>query len=155
MSNGLAISNNPSYEVCLAACKVLGKASKAIQFAIGDLLNYANIKFGELAGQLEHETGYSYQTLRNFKSTAGAFPPSRRRESIEYSFYREMQGLPHQTQEALLNKIELGKQVISQSDIRVLKRSLFNREHKELSVLQHICDNFMIVCLDCGRIHDG
>ena len=105
-----------------------------------------------MVAQLEEDSRYSIEQLRNFKSVAKAFPPGRRRENIKYTWYAELQGLPRTTQEDYLRRLEAGTQKGSPKDVRPVRRALSSRSVGKLERYEHICDNFIRVCLDCGRI---
>jgi len=153
---GLLIEGSPSFSLCEVAYRDLNTVKGAVQFAIGDLLLYMDGKFGEMVSQLEEDTGYTRESLANFKSVAKAFPFSRRRENVEYSFFKELQGLPEATQEKILDDIESpNRPSLNQKEIRVIKRTLGNKSKVVISDSPHRCDNVVTLCLDCGRVIDG
>jgi hypothetical protein len=152
---GLLIMDDPDFNLCEKAYRDLNTVKGAVQFAIGDLLLYMDGKFGEMVSQLEEDTGYTRESLANFKSVAKAFPILRRRENVEYSFYKELQGLPEETQEKILDDIKApDRPSLNQKEIRVIKRALGNRRKIPTLRTPHVCSNVITLCLDCGRIHD-
>jgi len=72
----------------------------SIHWILGDLLNFAEVKFGEMASQLEHEWGFTYQTMADDKWVSSKFEISRRREKIkDYTKYKEIAALDIDEQE--------------------------------------------------------
>ena len=59
---------------------VLELATDRIQWAIGDWLNYGEMRFGEAYAQFVSLQRWKPQTLQNWKYVAKAFPPDERTE---------------------------------------------------------------------------
>ncbi len=70
---------------------------------MGDFLNWAEGRFGELAAQLEDATGFAYQTQANAKSVASRVPARVRVESLSWTHHREVAALDPDEQRRLLS----------------------------------------------------
>lgn len=103
---GLVITRELDYGEWSALGVKLRLLEKAIQFAIGDWLNYGNARYGETYTQAVEETGYSVGSLMNMKFVASRIEPSRRREALSFSHHAEVAGLPPSEQELWLNAAE-------------------------------------------------
>lgn len=90
---------------CEAGAK-LGRFGKAIQWWIGDWLNYGAVAYGEKYSRALEATGYEYQSLRDMASVAGEFEVSRRRDNLSWSHHREVAPLARAEQEAVLDRAE-------------------------------------------------
>jgi hypothetical protein len=90
---------------CEAGAK-LGRFAEAVQWWIGDWLNYGAVTYGEKYSQALAATGYEYGSLRNMASVAGEFDLSRRRDNLSWSHHAEVAGLGPAEQEAVLDQAE-------------------------------------------------
>lgn len=78
--NGLVRHGNPSYEECVVAASMLKTTERAIQFAIGDFLNYLDEHMGERAHQIiDYSEGWSEKTCAVYSWLAKRIDPERRR----------------------------------------------------------------------------
>lgn len=78
-----------------------------IRWWCGDLIAYGERHYREESYQaIEAATGYAAGTIANFAAVARAIPPSRRRESLEFSHHAAVAGLPPAEQDELLDRAE-------------------------------------------------
>lgn len=103
---GLVIERELSISEWAVLGDRLGVLGKAIQFAIGDWLNYGEIKYGETYSQFSELTGYKVETLQNIKFVAGRVEISRRRESLTFAHHAEVAGLVPSEQDYWLDCAE-------------------------------------------------
>lgn len=90
---GLTIERTLSFEEWSLLGSRLAVLGQAIQFAIGDWLNYGERRYGETYTQAVEETGYSVGSLMNMKFVASRIETSRRREDLSFSHHAEVAGL--------------------------------------------------------------
>lgn len=100
---GLVVSGAPTYDEWYQCGKFLTQAEKAIQFWIGDWINYGEKKYGETYTQAIDETGMDYGTLANDKYVASKIEFSRRRENLSFSHHQEVAPLDPDTQDKMLD----------------------------------------------------
>ena len=105
---GVRFTGSPSFDQLHATFITWQKINRLSSWAIGDLLNYAETKYGETYSQLMDETGLSYGRLANLKYLSGAVPLSRRRESLSLSHHQAVAFLSDNPseQERLLDAAE-------------------------------------------------
>lgn len=103
---GLVIEREMPIEEWAALGSRLGTLGKAIQWAIGDWLNYGNIRYGETYTQFADLTGYTPGALMNMKFVASRIESSRRRENLSFSHHAEVAGLAPSEQELWLKACE-------------------------------------------------
>jgi N6-adenosine-specific RNA methylase IME4 len=103
---GLVVSGDPTYAEWYQCGKFLTQAEKAIQFWIGDWINYGEKKYGETYAQAIDATGMDYQTLANAKWVAGKVEPSLRRENLTFHHHKEIAALEPDAQEQMLDDAE-------------------------------------------------
>lgn len=86
---------------------VLHQIEGAIQFWIGDWLNYGERTYGEKYAQaIQVATGLEYQALANHAWVAGKVEPSTRVETLSWSHHRLVAPLEPAEQAAWLNRAE-------------------------------------------------
>lgn len=96
--------------------KQLNQIEGAIQWWVGDWLNFGERKYGEMYAQAIDESQVS--TWQNYKYTSKAVESSRRRELLPWSHHREVAALPPDEQKYWLEKAEqegLSKSVLRQA----------------------------------------
>ena len=103
---GLVVSGSPSFEEWQACGEFLTQAEKAIQFWIGDWLNYGERRYGETYAQAIDDTGLDYQTLKKAKWVASNVELVRRRTNLSFSHHEEVAALPPGEQDKLLEKAD-------------------------------------------------
>lgn len=79
-------------EWCEAGAK-LGQITEAVQWWIGDWINYGAVAYGHKYEDALEATGYEYQSLRNMATIAGQFELSRRRDNLSWSHHDAVAGL--------------------------------------------------------------
>lgn len=92
---GLTVTGTPTYEAWTAIGETLRFLEGAIQWALGDWLNYGEHCWGEKYAQAVEETDYSINTLQNYAWVAGSVDSSRRREELGFSHHTEVASLRH------------------------------------------------------------
>jgi hypothetical protein len=79
-------------------------ADMAVQWWIGDWLNFGERKYGEKYAQAIEETGRAMQTLKNYAYVARQIETSRRRDVVDFSTHAEVASLEPEDQERVLAK---------------------------------------------------
>lgn len=107
-AQGMSHEVNPvSFDDWLGFGNKLWTVHNAIQWAIGDWINYGEAHYGEKYAQALDTTEYSYGTLANYAYVARAFETSRRREKLSWSHHSAVRGIADkQEQDALLDIAE-------------------------------------------------
>jgi len=98
MSLGLVVAGSPSITEWLQVGKALKKAQGAVQWWIGDWLNYGERAYGEMYAQALEETDYTYTYLRNLKYVAGQIALSHRCDSLSWRHHLLVAPLPSDEQ---------------------------------------------------------
>jgi hypothetical protein len=96
--NGLTIKKDLSVEDWLSLGNTLETMQGAIQWWIGDWLNYGEQRYGETYTQALDASKYSYETLANIKWVAKSIESSLRSESLSWSHHKEIAPLPKRKQ---------------------------------------------------------
>lgn len=87
--------------------KKLFELKQAIQWAIGDWINYGEANYGEKYAQALDATDISLQTLQNYAWLSKSFDTSRRRENLSWSHHEAVKGIEDiSEQDALLDIAE-------------------------------------------------
>jgi N6-adenosine-specific RNA methylase IME4 len=118
---GLIVTGEPTYETWKNYGKKLHFIEGAIQWLIGDWLNFGERKYGETYSQAL-EAGASVQTWMNCKYVAGRFETYRRREVLSFSHHSEVAALDQETADCILCQAE--EKDLSSRDLRILVRNL-------------------------------
>lgn len=92
------------------------RAGAAVQWWIGDWLNYGERRYGEVYAQALDATGLDYQTLRDVKWVCSTYPVSRRHDNLSFKHHREAAALPPAQADALLARAEA--EGLSTRDVR-------------------------------------
>ena len=117
---GLVIRGEPSFAACARCYRSLLAMHDAIQFAIGDLLNYMEHRYGEGYAQMADATGYRPGTLQNFKYVAGRIKTNGRHENLSFEHHAAIASVQDDEQrEALLAQAE--HEQLSSDDLRTRK----------------------------------
>lgn len=85
---GLTVLGTPPMGACGDMVKVLEIWEKSLQFAIGDMMNWADGTLGEKASQLIPETGWTESTQRNYQWVASKVPKHLRRAELSFSHHQ-------------------------------------------------------------------
>ena len=100
---GLLVQRHLSYAEWADVGRKLAILDRATQWAIGDWLNYGELKYSDTYNQVADATGYKPSTLMNLKFVAGRFPVSRRRENLSFAHHAEVAGLDAMEQDLWLD----------------------------------------------------
>jgi hypothetical protein len=106
---GLSIADDTPPEIMQQLGKDIVTARNACQWLLGDWLNEAEARYGEMYAQFIEQTGYSAQTLYNTKWVASRFEISRRRENLSFSHHAAVASLEPELSDSLLEKAEQGQ----------------------------------------------
>lgn len=101
---GLVVTGDPAFEIYEAVGRWLQRIEAAVQWWIGDWLNYGERRWGETFAQAADQTSYTEGSLANMKWVAGRVDPSSRNEDLSYSHHVAVAPLPPDEQEAWLEK---------------------------------------------------
>lgn len=85
---GLAIVKKPSFDVCQDFGEMLRVVDRAVQFAVGDFINYIEAEFGEEASQIVDASDWSESTVRVYRWVAAKVEPHRRREELTFAHHQ-------------------------------------------------------------------
>lgn len=110
--NGLAVTGAPTLAEWAAYGEKLAAVEGAIQWVVGDWLNYGEMAYGELSSQAL-TAGASAQTWMNCKWVASRFEISRRREGLSFGHHAAVAGLDRDEQDQILTAAEEGKSSVS------------------------------------------
>lgn len=83
----------PTYDDWLEFGKKLFILKQAVQWAIGDWINYGESHYGEKYAQALDVTDVSLHTLQNYAWLAKSFDTSRRRENLSWSHHEAVSGI--------------------------------------------------------------
>lgn len=75
------------YPEWIAAGRRLGVIGRGSQWWIGDWLQFGTSEFGERYVEASRVTGYDPKSLRNMRYVASRFPPSLRRDNLQWSHH--------------------------------------------------------------------
>lgn len=119
---GLVINGDPNYSEWEDCGKFLKQAEKAVQFWIGDWLNYGEKHYGETYTQAIDVTGQEYGTLANEKYVSSHVETSLRSENLSFGHHKEVAPLIPEEQKYWLDKAE--EEHLSVADLRhAIKRN--------------------------------
>jgi hypothetical protein len=118
---GLSLGDGLSYADWEAVGFELAKVGKAMQWWIGDWVNYGGKRYGETYKAAIEATGMSYGTVANFASVCAAFESSRRRENLSFKHHVEVWSLDPDQQDELLDQAETER--LSCAKLREIVRS--------------------------------
>jgi hypothetical protein len=107
-SLGLVVSGTPSLSEWESAGRALKKASGAVQWWIGDWLNYGERAYGEMYAQALDATEYDYQTLRVQKYVANRVQLLTRSNNLSWKHHRIVAPLEPEQQIEWLQRAEQG-----------------------------------------------
>lgn len=105
-TNGLQADGEPSFKDWSTAGAFLRYAEGAVQWWVGDWLNYGERQWGEMYAQAIDSTGFEYQTLRKAKYVAAKIELFRRRNKLSWSHHKEVADLEPDDQDSLLQQAE-------------------------------------------------
>lgn len=128
LKNGLEAIGQPTFEQWSECGEFIKKSNSAMNFWIGDWLNYGKAKYGETYSQAIHETDFEYGTLANAKYVSSKIEPSRRRENLSFAHHQELASLPIDKQDKWLKKAS--EDNLTREELRIFLREdkLNNKE---------------------------
>ena len=91
---GLSVKGKPSFEEWERCGAFLKHIEGAVQWWLGDWMNYGEHAYGEMYSQALDATEYAEKTLRNYAYVARNIQLSRRRDNLDFSVHSEIAGLP-------------------------------------------------------------
>jgi len=100
----LKISEDTPLDEWKKAGLFLKQAEGAIQFWIGDWINFGEKKYGKIKELSEEQSDYSYGTLRDFASVAGRL--SSRNDNLSFKHHKTVSPLEPPQQKEWLDKAE-------------------------------------------------
>lgn len=103
---GAFVVKPASFDEWYAVFSWCQQASGAIQFWIGDLLEYGEKSYGEKYTQALEMTGYAEQTLMNASWVARSIHKSDRKENLSFAHHAEVAPLKPEDQRRWLDKAE-------------------------------------------------
>lgn len=95
-----------SYEEWQRAGEFLDYMTGAVQWAIGDWLNYGERRYGETYTQALDFTNYDIKTLKNFKWVSGVYEKSLRRDLLSWTHHKEVAAFEPDVRNDILAKAE-------------------------------------------------
>ncbi|HSH45129.1 MAG TPA: LmbU family transcriptional regulator [Longimicrobiales bacterium] len=100
---GLELPPDLAYDDWEDVGRSLRAIEGAVQWWIGDWLNYGERKYGERYTQAIEATGYAYDTLAGAAYVARQIESCRRRQNLSWSHHKEVAALDPPEQDALLS----------------------------------------------------
>jgi N6-adenosine-specific RNA methylase IME4 len=134
---GLEVKGSPSFEDWEKAGAYLQFAAGAVQWWVGDWLNYGEQKYGETYTQAIELTGMDYDTLKRTKWVASEFELCRRRHNLTFAHHQEVASLPPAVADTLLTRAE--SEGLSTRDIRQLARQAKNADALDVPPSEECC----------------
>jgi N6-adenosine-specific RNA methylase IME4 len=101
---GLVIKGRPSVAEWEHCGHVLRRIEGAVQFWIGDWVNYGQKAYGEKYTEAIRVTGKDEKTLRNYAYVASRVEMSRRRDNVDFTTHAEVAPLTSARQAAILKR---------------------------------------------------
>lgn len=128
---GLVVEGSPSITEWLHFGEAIRRYTEAIQWCIGDWLNYGERAYGDMYTQALEATDYEYGTLANFAWTAKHIEFSLRSENLTFSHHKEVAPLMPDEQEYWLKLAEKGdgEKRWSVATLRAAIRDSITKEH--------------------------
>jgi len=120
--NSLVFEENITYEEWQKIGSTLQKVNGAIQWWIGDWLNYGERKWGEMYAQAIEETGLDYSTLSNYKAVSEKVQFPVRKGNLSWSAHKEVAYIPQEKQIEILGKAE--NEHLHSRDVKALVRDI-------------------------------
>lgn len=102
---GLEVIGHPPLEAFAALGETLRTLDRSLQFAVGDFFRETEDRFGEAASQILDHTGWSEETLRNYRWVAEKVAPDvRRMDRLYYTHHQAVAKLPPAEQKKWLDR---------------------------------------------------
>jgi len=115
-TTGLIFNSQLKYEEWEKIGGKLKLCNRAIQWWIGDWINYGEKEYGEMYSQALDETDYEYESLRNAVWVVSRIELSRRRDNLSFSHHQEVAPLEPNDQDYWLNRAE--KEHLTRRELR-------------------------------------
>lgn len=104
--NGLVVTDSMSMAEWLDVGTALRNCQGAVQWWIGDWLNYGERAYGEKYARALEETEYDYQTLRNYKYVSSQVELSLRKDNLSWNHHLIIAPLEPDEQRSWLEQAE-------------------------------------------------
>lgn len=124
----------------------LQMADLAVQWWIGDWLNYGEARYGEKYAQAVEDFGRKKQTLMNYAYVACHIEISRRREIVDFSTHAEVASLKPADQEKVLAKA--AKEQSSRNMVRREVEKIKRESKPKLKETDYVLPADVRACLD-------
>jgi hypothetical protein len=105
-ATGMIAIKDATFDEWSSALQWTQRVNDAVQFWVGDLLEYGEAKWGEKYSQALDTTELHIQTLRNAAWVARQIPPNRRRAALSFSHHEAVAPLDPEQQEYWLKRSE-------------------------------------------------
>lgn len=131
---GLIIPDDLDSEEWLDIFKVLRKLDEAIQWAVGDLVNHAETKWGETYTSMASVTEYSEKTLREYAYVSRSVQLSIRMDNLSFGHHQVVAGLKDPiTKEPLQQEQEKWLKEASKNgwSIKALRNAIHAERHQD------------------------
>ena len=151
---GLSPIGKPTFEQWEQCGKFIGRVEQAVQFWLGDWLNYGESVWGEKYSQALEDTSYTYGTLANAAYVARKIDFSSRNENLSFAHHYAIAKLtPEEQQKFLVMAEEYAMSV------RELRREIQKHRREELAEPEsedtldtvYTDDYGAAVCPKCGE----
>lgn len=112
--NGLGLNLPPglTYAQVEHGLRLLGDMGRSVAFWAGDLLLYADTRFGEAKfSQLADALGWAPHTLQNALTVARSWPAGRRRAALDFGHHAALAHLEEEDQEHWAGLAEAGEKL--------------------------------------------
>lgn len=116
---GLVLPDGMTYQQWAAMAPQFLATQKAVQWALGDFINFGEAKWGKTYDEAQRLTGFDYSTLATYAWVARQIPLSLRRENLAYSIHKEVAGLPEEQQRAWLDVAEFEQLTVAEFRTRL------------------------------------
>lgn len=103
---GLVVRGKPAFKEWERCGAVLNRIEGAVQWWLGDWVNYGEPAYGEKYSQALEATDYDHGTLMNMASVAKRVELSSRNENVGYKVHEAVAHLPATQQKAILARAE-------------------------------------------------
>ncbi len=104
--SGMKVIGKPDIEEWAAALHIVSVLERGLAFCVGDMLEYGEAKFGELAAQYIDARHWSAETIRNYRWVAKSVPLQNRMidRGLSVAHHQIVAGLPVPEQRKWLRK---------------------------------------------------
>lgn len=103
---GLAFTGDLPFDQWEVLLNRLYTMNGAIQWMLGDALNYGNARYGEKYSQALESTKLTYSALANFSWVARSVPPENRNANLSWTHHRIVSKLDLEEQKKVLDEAE-------------------------------------------------